>query len=183
MDSAGRVYVLHNICDLDSLMIPPSPTLLFDLKGISIHQFEIGDQLLTISTEQGRVYLFDLLSAKLTVVGKPSQKQRKDQPSGVCLLRQLKLEQVQRLEFSDDDEDDQSDDSRNDSIYEDTYYNQPFTPSFQVVSEGQQLFVTRPKCRVWVANTSGDILFTQQFKEVVEEIDSNPIYGGKTFFL
>lgn len=174
MDSSGQMFVLYDIDQLNSLMIPSVPTLLFDLNGVEIYQFEICEKLLLMSTVQNKVYLFDLNSSELTQIGKHGQSKKKsrDQANGVCIMCNWKCTEVNHCEPDSYQVNDDVD-----SIYDETFYD-GFSKTYQFTVNDVSLFVTRPKLRLWVVDSEGNVQFTHQFKDVVEQMANTAVSGG-----
>jgi len=162
------MFVLHDIEEMRHLMIASTPALLLDLHGVGIHQIDIAERLIIISTIEQRILLFNLDDSSVCPIGKVSRAKRKTrdrfQASGVCALFTYRLVELNTFNYEPD------------------YYNEewaPTTKAYRLVSTDCHLFATRPKCRLWAADLEGKVQFTHQFGELIDDLTDSLVFGDE----
>nr|XP_046919035.1 LOW QUALITY PROTEIN: uncharacterized protein LOC124499197 [Dermatophagoides farinae] len=187
-DTSGKLFVLCNVHELvinaittttttttktttnaiDNIGPHLCPTILINLNGIGINQFDVCEKYFTFSSNENRIYFFNFNDANCFQVGKSTV--HMNRPPGVCIIPVINNDYN-----NNGDDDDQSSTISDDNYDNDLIY---------------KTFISRPKCRLWEVNEIGQIEFTHQFMELVNRsttvlMDNNntnntPIFNDNT---
>lgn len=158
-DCSGNLFLLTDVEQLLMTMANsnepstwPVPNILINLNGTRINQLDICSQYLVLSSKEHKVYLFHFerghcfqIGAKSTNKCLTSSGKTVFQP-GVCILafQTSKNNQDQLIDWKNE----------------------------QVLNDQQikyKTFVSRPKCRLWEVGENGDIEYTHQYYQLVNQ--------------
>ena len=159
-------------------MILITPALLLNLNGVSIHQFDVADRLIIFSTSEQKVFLLNLDDSQLTQIGNITKKKKKNtndsfKSCGVCTLSTYRLVKLNSFQYDDDYNYNVDDD-------ENSQYPEPLiTKAYRLINIECQLFVSRPKCRLWVVDIQGVVLYTHQFSKAVQQTICSTMFGDQ----
>lgn len=150
------------------------PTILINLNGIGINQFDICEKYFIFSSNENRIYFFNFYDANCFQVGKSIVQMNK--PPGVCIIPIINYDENENENDVDDDDDNNNDDQSSTISNDNILY---------------KTFISRPKFRLWEVNEIGQIEYTHQFMDLVnssldndndnDDNNTTPILNGKFY--
>ncbi|KAH9414152.1 hypothetical protein DERP_014371, partial [Dermatophagoides pteronyssinus] len=161
-DTSGKLFILSNVNELIINSITNNttsnsinhmhkcPTILINLNGIGINQFDICEKYFIFSSNENRIYFFNFYDANCFQVGKSIVQMNK--PPGVCIIPIINYDENENENDDEDDNDDNDNDDQSSTISNNILY---------------KTFISRPKFRLWEVNEIGQIEYTHQFMDLV----------------